>query len=606
MATIKLTPLLLFLLLLFVLVLSVLFSNWLPLATEGFSSFYQSSPLGATIIIPQYSSTVRVYKVYDNIFFDPNSGNTIIITGQNYVSTVDSSGTSISQVSVIPQIPSKTDISTFKTIYNAERNIIANVKPSLITLPLTSCYTSWTWLTSPYEIIYIPWNTSTFIQIMDISNNKPITVSLFGSGNVDLNYTYPDNKIPSIPTEYGGKDTTQINAYITDVFYDASQSIYAVSDFVKFDAKNGNLILQTGLGSTRTLSVYDYTGSLLGTGTNAAPYKLTPRSISTSRDFIPIMLLDTQGKNLVNYMTMSNKSMISLLAIDPNNSKNYILRNVVRFNPAVSGGIEIANINEDKKGEDKKSGDGDCDSDSDDGSDDGKQSLDSIISDYYKKYWNTTSNQYSDDFLLKTQIIPPICPACSTNCGGRGTTDSAEGTDISGTSNGLGSAVGGIASGVGGAAGGALLGAGALGGGALMGAGALAGGVASGVGDAVGDVAGGVGNAVGGVAGGVGNAVGGIASGVGSIIGGLGQPQQGSYSQQQGQNYSQAYQSQPVQGQSGQSQPAQGQLPQSQSAQGQMPQGQQGYIDNYSRYGALTTKGGNPLPITSDFSKFSK
>jgi hypothetical protein len=63
-------------------------------------------------------------------------------------------------------------------------------------------------------------------------------------------------------------------------------------------------------------------------------------------------------------------------------------------------------------------------------------SLDSIISDYYKKYWNsnlpaTTINgvkQYSNDFLLKTQIIPPICPSCPqlptnvtcNNCGQNG------------------------------------------------------------------------------------------------------------------------------------------------------------------------------------------
>jgi hypothetical protein len=54
-------------------------------------------------------------------------------------------------------------------------------------------------------------------------------------------------------------------------------------------------------------------------------------------------------------------------------------------------------------------------------------SLDSIISDYYSKYWNdnlpvSSENgvkQYSSDFLLKTKIVPPICPACSSNttCG---------------------------------------------------------------------------------------------------------------------------------------------------------------------------------------------
>lgn len=601
MAIIKLTPLLLFLILLFVLVLSVLFSKWLPIATEGFTPFYYSSALGASIIIPQYSSTVHVYKVYDNIFFDPKNGNIIMITGPEYDSKVktddDRTGTSIERVSVIPRIPSPSGVvSTIDTKRDSNNIIIANVSTSLINIKLTSCYTSWTWTTSLYEIIYMPWNTSTFIQIIDIKTNNPISVSLFGSGSINSNYTYQNDKIPSIPTEYGGNDKTQIDAYIKDVFYDDSQSIYAVSDFVRFDATNGNLILQTGDGKSRKLSVYNSSGEeRQGMGTQHKQYKLTSTPISSSRGFTPFVLFDTQGKNLVNYMTMSDKTMISLLAIDPNNSKNYILRKVVRFNPAVSGGIEVANTDDsddddtddDDTDDTDDSDDSDDDSDDDEDDDDDSPSLDSIISDYYKQYWNSNSTQYSDDFLLKTQIIPPICPACSTSYG------SGIGGAVGGTADGVGDAVGGIASGVGGAAGGALLGAGALGGGALMGAGALAGGVASGVGDAVGDVVGGAENVVGGVASGVGSAIGGIAGGIGSAIGGLGQPQQGSYyGQGQGQSYGQAYQGQPgaVQG----------------ATQGQLPQQQQGYIDNYSRYGALTSKGGNPVPVTSDFSKFGK
>jgi len=61
----------------------------------------------------------------------------------------------------------------------------------------------------------------------------------------------------------------------------------------------------------------------------------------------------------------------------------------------------------------------------------------SANSDYYKwlAYWNTTasnpSTYYSQDYLLKTQIVPPVCPSCPTcpsttssgictNCGGSG------------------------------------------------------------------------------------------------------------------------------------------------------------------------------------------
>lgn len=46
-------------------------------------------------------------------------------------------------------------------------------------------------------------------------------------------------------------------------------------------------------------------------------------------------------------------------------------------------------------------------------------SADSAISEYYKWYWywNKTGKTASDDYMLKTQIVPPVCPACPVaNC----------------------------------------------------------------------------------------------------------------------------------------------------------------------------------------------
>ena len=46
-------------------------------------------------------------------------------------------------------------------------------------------------------------------------------------------------------------------------------------------------------------------------------------------------------------------------------------------------------------------------------------SADSAISEYYKWYWywNKTGKTASDDYMLKTQIVPPVCPSCpAANC----------------------------------------------------------------------------------------------------------------------------------------------------------------------------------------------
>ncbi len=41
-------------------------------------------------------------------------------------------------------------------------------------------------------------------------------------------------------------------------------------------------------------------------------------------------------------------------------------------------------------------------------------SADSAISEYYKWYWywNKTGKTMSDDYMLKTQVVPPVCPSC--------------------------------------------------------------------------------------------------------------------------------------------------------------------------------------------------
>lgn len=688
----KLTPLLLFLLLLFVLVSSVVLNKWLPLnMTEGFSSFYQDSRSGNSIIIPQYSKTVNVYKVYDNLFFDPNNGNFIIINGETYTTTVDISGITILNVGVIQRI--STNLLTYTTETDSFNRIIPSVDSKIITTTVTSSYTSWHFEASPYQVFYMPWNDSTFIQIMDISSHKPICVSLFGSGGVNSNYTYLPADIPTMPTEYGGVDTTPINQFISEPFYNANQKIYAISDYVRFDTKNGDLILQTGSSSGRTIKVYkgtDIANRTASTVTSSSYTKDTAPAYTTtgdvydnkydpfltSRQFKPFMVVDTYGKNLVLYTTMGQKTLIALISVDSNNSSIYRLRHVVRFNPAVSGGVETANIadttdktTDDKKTDDKKTDDdddksdaGSCDDDLDKHDRAKAPSLDSIISDYYKQYWYSSTNasninQYSDDFMLKTQMIPPICPACPacpstttcTNCGGNGgsglydhdhkwtsangttwdgkypdnwkssgpvgtrsystTTTTSGGTGATGTSNttttnwsdqtydqyhdqghrnGLGNAIGGIADGLGDVAGGALQGAGGLAGGALQGAGGIVGGALHGAGGIVG----GAGNVVGGALQGAGNVVGGVAGGIGSAIGGLGQP-----TNVQNIGLGQGY------GQSSDQTRAGYYNSQSSNMTGG---NYKGFIDPYSYNGALSSKGGDPLPMTSDFSNFGR
>jgi len=67
-------------------------------------------------------------------------------------------------------------------------------------------------------------------------------------------------------------------------------------------------------------------------------------------------------------------------------------------------------------------------------------SADSAISEYYKWYWywNKTGKTMTDDYMLKTQIVPPVCPACPSATCAAGT-----GTGVgTGTGTGTGASTG--------------------------------------------------------------------------------------------------------------------------------------------------------------------
>ena len=662
MATIKLTPLVLFLIILFVLVISVIFGRWLNIE-EGFISFQKNQAINASTIIPQYSNS-EVYKLYDNLYYDYSNGNIIVITSTTQYTTddlIDTSGGTISGIQIIPR--AGTPITTIATTRDSIGVIIpaSTSNPTLISSKISSSYSSWVstvgYPTIPYQIIYMPWNTSTFIHLVDASSATPaldpLASFLFSDGNVQDSYVWKNSlnvglpgylseqTIPPKPTvNMTANSSTDINKLINEPYYDTSHNgyTYMVSDFVKFDTKNGNLIIKHRSDASYNIDVYNGNVNAAGNpvmdasnintvnGYNSTTYPAEKQSISSANGFIPFMVADGSGQNTVLYMKTAQKTLVALLALNTTNNL-YQLRTVVRFNPAISSpGVETANP---VTSTDATAATAATDATAATAATDATAAtvaaaatanltLDQVISDYYKKYWYTNQTasgmtKYSDDFLLKSQIIPPICPACPscpssttcTNCGGTG------GSGLLGLDH--SNVVGGLAQGAGNLAGGVALGTGILAGGAIHGAGNLAGGAIQGAGDVAegaGKLAGGAiqgaGNLAGGAIQGAGNVVGGIASGIGNIVGGALSSNRG-YGSSQYSNYGDSYNSN-----SGNNGPNQGynQGPNQDTDQGynQGPNQStnQKNIDKYSYNGALTSKGGNPMPVTSDFSRFGK
>lgn len=642
---IKLTPLVLFLMILFVLIISVLMSKMWSNSklSEGFLSFKQSTSSLTNVTIPQYSATRNVTKLYDNIFFDQETGNVIRAYSPTYNnSNLDDTGSSITSIAVLPRLGNGINCSTTK---DSNNKINACSIPNINTA-VSSQYTN-SWVnpdanafridtTSVNQIIYMPWGYNTVIQMFDISNHLLEGTFLFKSGNIAFSNT-ATTTIPIPTTIYSADSNATLNDYTLIPLYDSSNSpVYRISDFVLFDLANGNLIVQTSAG----INIYPGNATAIPRTTGMGTYQPTQsrvsgRLVNTAPNLASFYVSDAQGSNIVLYVPDGPNTMVAVFKLDPNNNKLLALRNVVRFTP---NGLD--NGGSRNGGSHSRDDEHDYDDVRDHDRhgryhDDDRRvqsttppSLDSVISNYYSRYWgqnatlNGGTNQYSNDFMLKTQIVPPICPACPncpstttcTNCGGKG------GAGTYGAGSGDGPSAGAVAERaidtVGDVAGGALVGAGALAGGALLGAGAVAGGALHGVGE-VGEGALNLGgsaiNTVGNVAGSALRGAGEVGEGAlnfgGSVvntIGKLGQPMQ----QGQGQQTMQ-------QGQSTSHSTSQGQSPspytQNYGGYGQPPQGNgnfapvaPGTTDNYSYYGALSSKGGNPVPVTADFSRFGR
>ena len=99
----KITPLTIFLLLLVVLVVLIVFNNSTSFQKEGFVSFLQSEPAASRQTVPQYNPNEKVYKLYDNLYFDNKNGSLVELTSSEFTGNVDMIGNTITQMSVMPR-----------------------------------------------------------------------------------------------------------------------------------------------------------------------------------------------------------------------------------------------------------------------------------------------------------------------------------------------------------------------------------------------------------------------------------------------------------------------------------------------------------------------
>ena len=421
----KVTALVLFLILLIVLVVSVILGK--SLKKEGFVSYKQNanSSTGSSpvlVSIPTYSRNT-VAKMYDTLYFDTANGNLIEVDSTAFKGNVDSVGSTIVSTTITPRASggSSTQYIGNVSVLPGGGTSVTNLPESQIAAMSTSynsyVYNTLSKNTDKYCVIYVPWYTNTYIHILDVTQKAH--VGTYGMSNGIFNvYNYPSDPNTGVLSNKVGvslpsNDTDpNNNKFITDNYYDSSKVLYQMSKYVKYDITNGSLIVQTQ-NTPKTVTVYTRGPKVTSQNVTAPNTISNTPSVVVALNFSPNIIQDTLGSNIVLYIPDGTNTLIAIITATSNGG--YTLSNVRRFTantvdtgsgPSSDNSV-MALFNSYVTGNK------------------GVQGVPGVVG---APGPTGGSTGYSDDYILKTQIVPPVCPSCPscgtggvcTNCGGKG------------------------------------------------------------------------------------------------------------------------------------------------------------------------------------------
>jgi hypothetical protein len=442
----KLTTFNLFLILLLVLVISVLIcrkcNNIFNDMEEGFTV-----PTGFNEVhIDKYGSSAdyKIYRLTDRYYFDPKNGNLIEVEGTIDTSTKELTLTKL-HITTRPVTAAgvMTNASTISYEIQSNSN---DIMPSTSFSNSYSSYLYYSKITGENTVVlYVPNQDKTFIHIFSntaVSGGTTQTIGVGQSFYFGYNPITADNfdssslssiTLGSAPVE----NTDSYNGTIISPFYNVDP-VYKVTDNVYFDIKYGSLIIN----KPAIVAQPSATPPISAVPASIDIYKhtpTTPMETKTTQNSIARCTVSScmdantnaigfnvrtmkEGENMVIMMVFGDKTIVAVLCIDSNSGaspKTLKIRNIVRFN---------RNGTDNNFNDNTRTVSNSVDENKDDNN---QHELSRHRKDYENEYWidRLKCGSLMDDYMLKTQVVPPVCPACPacparseicTNCGGNG------------------------------------------------------------------------------------------------------------------------------------------------------------------------------------------
>ena len=395
---------------------------------EGFVSYEANLAPTNSVKIPQYGPH-PVIKMFDNLFFDQSNGNIVEVDSTQFIGNVDANGNYIGgNVDSTGSSIHHLYISTRdgKEHDYAFENNHENTTPESTILNPSCSFNHWSYNTKcqntgKYQLFYIPWNTDTYVHVVQTetpanANNqaayKPVNVYTYqfaSTTNSPINAVrYGATVLPTTVAQ--SSSDSNDNQMIIDNWYSNTNKVYQLAKYIEFDTSNGNLIMRTD----NSISVYGRSQNVIVTSNTPLQNGGLSNTIPTV-SYTSWIVYDNANTTQVVYIAKDTNTLVLLIQMESTNK--YKVVNAVRFDAhGVAPGSCQNNNQPDGSGNNPPPPPPDM----------------SGNSDYYKWYWywNTPPQKYSDDYILKTQIVPPVCPTCPncpatngsacTNCGGQG------------------------------------------------------------------------------------------------------------------------------------------------------------------------------------------
>jgi hypothetical protein len=265
---------------------------------------------------------------------------------------------------------------------------------------VSSSYKSWKYEsqcanTSRKTVFYIPWKENTYIIIVDKTANNPYSLYMFEPNNDIGQKTFSKQEIPEIYSQTTLDEKT--NSTVSEPLY-KNQMVYKISKEVEYDVRRGNTII---LPSTQggQPNVYSRAGILVDLTTVKPGDAGNISNLSFSPWIIKI------GDKPAGFC-MPHKDNTVICILSDNGTPSLI--NVKRF---TKYGVDLDGTPQQTTDQSSPPSTSSPPSSSGDDAD-----------------GDLPDEPASSDYILKTQIVPPVCPTCPacpgtvtcTNCGGHG------------------------------------------------------------------------------------------------------------------------------------------------------------------------------------------